>query len=66
MKLKQNPISFYIQMCYAFLKFKNPQAANIILANLIQKGYKLEDKDLLFYLYVSLYNLFIYGLNVSK
>jgi hypothetical protein len=56
---------FYIGMCKVFLKYKNVQAAQVIIGNLILKGYRLLEEELVFYLCVELCSVFMYELNFS-
>lgn len=65
-KLKQKPALFYIGMCNVFLKYRNVQAAQAIIGNMILKGYRLSEEHLVFYLCVELCSIFMYELNFSN
>ncbi len=65
-KLKQKPTLFYIGMCNVFLKYRNVQAAQAIIGNMILKGYHLSEEHLVFYLCVELCSIFMYELNFSN
>jgi hypothetical protein len=51
-RMKEDTGKCYVAMCKVFLEYKNAHAAQVIMRNLVQKGYHLSIDSLQFFFYL--------------